>query len=194
MMERSQAISRKTRRHRSLHRWLAPAAVLIMTIMSVTGLLLGWKKHSNGWLMADNIKGVSTDMKQWLPMDSLDRLATVYLRDSVDANLDPKKDRIEFRPEKGMVKFTFSEHYHALQIDATTGKLLSTEIRRADWIERLHDGTLIDRMFGIENQAGKLTYTTLAALLLGTLTLTGTFLWYNPKRIRRIKREKTETF
>jgi hypothetical protein len=117
-------------------------------------------------------------------------LATCYLRDSIDASLDPTKDRIEFRPEKGMVKFTFTEHYHALQIDATTGRLLKTEIRRADWIERLHDGSLIDRMFNTGGQAGKLTYSTLAALLLFSLTLTGAFLWINPKRLRRQKRRQ----
>lgn len=188
MMERSQAISRNTRRQRSLHRWMAPTALLVMTIMSTTGLLLGWKKHSNGWLMADNARGVSTDMKRWLPMDSLDRLATAYLRDSIGADLDPKKDRIEVRPDKGMVKFTFTEHYHALQIDATNGQLLKKEVRRSDWVERLHDGTLIDRLIGIDNQAGKLTYTTLAALLLGGLTFTGAFLWINPKRLRRLRR------
>jgi uncharacterized iron-regulated membrane protein len=189
MMERT-SLSKNTRKHRSVHRWLAPAALLVMTVMSVTGLLLGWKKHSNGWLMADNAKGVSTDMKAWLSLDSLNRLATCYLRDSIDASLDPTKDRIEFRPEKGMVKFTFTEHYHALQIDATTGRLLKTEIRRADWIERLHDGSLIDRMFNIGGQAGKLTYSTLAALLLFSLTLTGAFLWINPKRLRRQKRRQ----
>ncbi len=189
-MEPTQALSRNTRRHRSFHRWLAPAALLVMTLMSTTGLLLGWKKHSSGWLMADNEKGVSTDTRRWLTVDSLERLASTYLRDSIDASLDPTKDRIEFRPEKGMVKFTFTEHYHALQIDATTGRLLKTEIRRADWIERLHDGTLIDRAFGLKGQVGKLTYTTLAALLLGALTLTGAFLWINPKRLRRLKRKQ----
>ena len=183
-------ISRNTRSHRSLHRWLAPAAIVVMLLMSTTGLLLGWKKHSNGWLMADNARGVSTDMKQWLSLDSLDRLASAYLRDSVDPSLDPKKDRIEVRPEKGMVKFTFTEHYHALQIDATSGRLLRSEIRRADWIERLHDGTLIDRFLSVDNQVGKLTYTTLAALLLLGLTITGAFLWINPRRIRQRKRKQ----
>lgn len=140
--------------------------------------------------MADNARGISTDMKQWLPLDSLDRLATAYLRDSIDPNLDTKKDRIEVRPEKGMIKFTFSEHYHALQIDATTGQLLKSEIRRSDWIERLHDGTLIDRFLGVNNQTGKLAYTTLAALLLLGLTVTGAFLWINPIRIRQLKKKQ----
>ena len=103
-MERPQAISSNTRKHRSVHRWFAPSAFVVMTLMSTTGLLLGWKKHSNGWLMADNAKGVSSDMKQWLSMDSLDKLATSYLKDSIAVNLDPTKDRIEVRPDKGMVK------------------------------------------------------------------------------------------
>jgi uncharacterized iron-regulated membrane protein len=189
-MERTQSISSNTRKHRSVHRWLAPPAILLMTTIALTGLLLGWKKNSNGWLMADNATGVSKDMRQWLSMDSLDKLATSYLRDSVDAYLDPTKDRIEFRPEKGMVKFTFTEHYHALQIDATTGRLLQTEVRRADWIERLHDGTLIDRMLDTKGQAGKLLYSTASALILLSLTFTGFFLWINPKRLRRIKRRQ----
>lgn len=189
-METTRNIAHNTRRYRSVHRWLAPLSILLLITTAASGLLLGWKKHSGGWLMADNAPGISTDMSRWLPMDSLNTLADRYLSDSIEPGLSTEKDRIEIRPEKGMVKFTFTEHYHALQLDATTGRLLKTEIRRSDWIERLHDGSLFDRMIGKGSQTGKLAYTTLTATLLLLLTITGTFLWINPIRLRRLKREK----
>lgn len=180
-------IAAKTRIHRAIHKWVAPFSLMLMLVIGITGVLLTWKKNSGGWLMAENVRGSGTDMRKWLAMDSLDKLATAYLRDSIDPTLSTVKDRIEIRPEKGMVKFTFEEHYHALQIDATNGDLLKKEIRRADWVERLHDGSLFDRMIGWKSNAGKLLFATLAGICLLILTVTGGFLWWNPVRTKRIK-------
>jgi uncharacterized iron-regulated membrane protein len=180
-------IAAGTRRHRSIHKWLAPISLVLLCCIGISGLLLAWKKHSGGWLMAENVRGSNTDMRSWLPIDSLDRLATAYLRDSINADLSPEKDRIEIRPDKGMVKFTFTGHYHALQIDASNGRLLKKEVRRADWIERLHDGSLIDRMIGWKWSAGKLIFSSIAGVSLIILAVTGGFLWWNPRRTKRIK-------
>ncbi len=180
-------IAAETRKHRRIHKWLAPISLVLLCCIGVSGLLLAWKKHSGGWLMAENVRGSNTDMRYWLPIDSLDKLASAYLRDSIGAELSTEKDRIEIRPDKGMVKFTFTNHYHALQIDASNGRLLKKEIRRADWIERLHDGSLIDRMIGWKWNAGKLLFSSIAGLSLLVLAVTGGFLWWNPIRSKRIK-------
>ena len=77
---------------------------LLFLIVSLSGLLLGWKKNSNGLLLPKSYQGSSTELKDWLPIDTLHRIACKTLQDSIDANLSLELNRIDARPEKGMVK------------------------------------------------------------------------------------------
>lgn len=170
---------------RKMHRTTGICLFVFFFFISVTGLLLGWKKHSQGYLLAKTSAGVSSDLSTWLPMDSLHNIAVKLLRDSVSAQLSPELDRIDIRPEKGVVKFVFSEHYWGLQLDGTTGKLLQMERRRADFIEKVHDGSIVDQYLGLKNGTFKLFYTSIMGLALLLFTITGFWLWYGPKRMRK---------
>lgn len=170
---------------RKMHRTTGICLFVFFFFISVTGLLLGWKKHSQGYLLAKTSVGVSSDLSTWLPMDSLHNIAVKLLRDSVSAQLSPELDRIDIRPEKGVVKFVFSEHYWGLQLDGTTGKLLQIERRRADFIEKVHDGSIVDQYLGLKNGTFKLFYTSIMGLALLLFTITGFWLWYGPKRMRK---------
>ena len=90
-------------------------------------------------------------------------------------------DRIDVRPDKGMVKFVFVEDYWGLQLDLTTGELLHIERRRSDFIENIHDGSILDYVFGISGGYLKLIYTSIMGLSLLTFTITGFWLWFGPK-------------
>ena len=68
---------------RKVHRALGATLFLFFFIVAISGLLLGWKKHSGGLILAPTYKGSSSDLKDWLPLDSLHRLACAYLRDLV---------------------------------------------------------------------------------------------------------------
>lgn len=184
----TQKIVKRTRWYRKIHRWVASALFVFFLFIAGTGLLLGWKKNSNGYLLADSRKGASTDPKDWLSVDSLQSIAIALYKDSVSSTSEATIDRIDFRPSKGMVKFVFAEKYNAIQLDCTTGAPLLFERRRADFIEHLHDGTILDNLF--RNKAGlfKLSYTTVMGLSLLLLTITGFWLWYNPKRIKQKSR------
>lgn len=170
---------------RKIHRWTGAALFLFFFVIAVTGLLLGWKKNSNGWLLAPSYKGVSTEMHQWLPVDSLNRIACDILHDRVNPSLSTEVDRIDIRPDKGMVKFIFKHHFHGIQLDMTTGQLLHLEQRRADFVEKIHDGSLADYYLGISGGWVKLIYTSVMGLALMVFTITGFWLWYGPKRMRR---------
>jgi len=135
----TQTIVKRTRWYRKIHRWLGSGLFIFFFIISGTGLLLGWKKNSNGYLLAKTYQGTSTDVKQWLPVDSLQNIAVKIIHDSISADLSGNVDRIDARPGKGMVKFVFTDHYWAVQLDCTTGKLLHIEKRRADFIEQTVD-------------------------------------------------------
>lgn len=172
---------------RKVHRVTGALLFVFFFIVAITGLFLGWKKNSKGYLLAKSYKGISADTKKWLPVDSLAVKAVHYLRDSVGADLGTTIDRIDVRPEKGMVKFLFTEHFTALQLDASTGALLHIETRRADFIEKIHDGSIVDHYLGISSGSFKLFYTTVMGLALLLFTITGFWLWYGPKRMRAKK-------
>lgn len=172
------------RQFRKIHRYTGALLFAFFFVLGVTGLLLGWKKNSGGYLLARSSQGTTTDLSQWLPLDSLQARA-VWLLDSIDTRLSPEIDRIDVRPDKGMVKFIFTRHYTALQLDGATGHLLQFEQRRADFVEHLHDGSYVDRLLNTPGGLFKLVYTTIMGLALLVFTVTGFWLWYGPKQMRR---------
>ena len=177
------------RRFRWLHRKLALALFIFFLVISVTGILLGTKKQTG--LLAPTEKGISADLSTWLPVDSLQKKANLYLQDSVSKNLKTDLDRIDIRPDKGIAKFIYKDHYYGLQLDCTTGALLSVEQRKSDFIENLHDGSLVDKLLGTD-EGFKIGYTVIMGLSLLLLILSGLWLWYGPKRIRQLKKKHKE--
>lgn len=170
---------------RKIHRITGACLFVFFFFVAITGLLLGWKKHSGGLILAKSYEGTSTDFKQWLPLDQLHQIACKVLHDSVSRNLSLELDRVDIRKDKGMVKFVFVADYWGIQLDGATGKLLHLERRRADFIENIHDGSILDKYLGTSNQQIKLVYTTIMGLALLTFTITGFWLWYGPKLMRR---------
>lgn len=170
---------------RKIHRVTGALLFVFFFIVAITGLLLGWKKHSAGLILADTQSGTSSDLKTWLPMDSLQSLAVQFLHQNVSPSLSDEIDRIDVRPGKGVVKFSFKNHYWGLQLDGSTGKLLQVEQRRSDFIEHIHDGSIIDNLLNTSAGLFKLFYTTVMGLALILFTVTGFWLWYGPKRMRK---------
>ncbi len=181
-------VAKSTRLYRKIHRWIGSFLFIFFFIISVTGLLLGWKKHSGGLILPKTEMGISTDLKTWLPYDSLHSIAIKALRDSLSQDLSPTLDRIDARPAKGIVKFVFQDHYTEIQLDATTGNVLGVNQRTSDIIEQIHDGSILDFAFATKNGQVKLGYTSVTGLGLLLLTVTGFFLWYNPIRMRLQKK------
>lgn len=176
------------RNFREIHRVTGALLFVLFLFISVTGLLLGWKKNSGGILLPQTQIGTSTDLKEWLPIDSLYSISRHILHDSVSTDLSTELDRIDIRQPKGSVKFVFSDHLWEIQLDGATGKPLHIGQRYADLIEHIHDGSIIDDWFGIKNGVFKLIYTTVTGLALLLFTITGFWLWYGPKRMRKTNR------
>jgi len=170
---------------RKVHRTTGALLFVFFFFVAVTGLLLGWKKNSAGVIMAKSYKGTSTDLKDWLSIDSLHKNATKIFRDSISKTLPMDLDRIDVRNDKGMVKFVFIDGFWGIQLDGATGELLHIERRRSDFIEKVHDGSILDYYFGTSNGEIKLFYTTVMGTALLIFTITGFWLWYGPKRMRR---------
>ena len=153
-------------------------------ILAITGLLLGWKKHSGGIILPKSFQGTSTDFKTWLPIDVLHQKALAIARESISPDLSTELERIDIRPDKGMVKFVFAEGFWGVQLDGVTGDLLHIERRRSDFIENVHDGSILDYLVGTGSGEIKLVYTTIMGSALLMFTITGFWLWYGPKKFR----------
>ncbi len=171
---------------RKIHRFTGAALFIFFFIVAITGLLLGWKKQTG--LLPGSQKGISASPESWLSIDSLISLSNTYLHDSVSPQHSTKLDRIDIRPDKGMVKIVYADHYWGLQLDCTNGKLLQIDKRGSDFIEHIHDGSILDKSMSWPDLF-KLFYTSLMGLSLIIFTVTGFWLWYGPKRMRKLSGE-----
>lgn len=183
MDSRQRRRARILRASRRIHRTAGALLFVFFFVVACTGLLLGWKKNSGGVILAKTYQGTSSDLKDWLPIHVLHQKAVGVVRQSVSPGLSPELDRVDIRPDKGVVKFVFVEHYWGVQLDGATGEVLHIERRRADFIENVHDGSVLDYLAGTDGQI-KLAYTSVMGAGLLTFTATGFWLWYGPKRFR----------
>ncbi len=126
-------------------------------------------------------------MKDWLPVDVLHKKALTIAREQIAPDMSPELERIDFRPDKGMVKFVFVEDYWGIQLDCATGELLHIERRRSDFIENIHDGSILDYLLETDGEQFKLVYTTIMGGALLLFTISGFWLWYGPKKFKETR-------
>ncbi len=183
MRSSTEKIARNTRFYRSLHKWIAIPLLAFMLLMGLTGLLLGWKKQMR--LLPPTQQTTVAEEKQWISLDSIQAIAKQYVHDTLGKT--PAIDRIDVRPQQGVAKIRFADHFTELQIDGKTGAILAVSQRNSDIVEMIHDGSLLDYLLGTDSDGIKLLYTTLLSLGLILLSFSGFWLWINPKRIRKAK-------
>ena len=78
------------------------------------------------------------------------------------------------------MKVLYKTGYWEVQIDCTSGEVFSVQKRYSDLIEKIHDGSIISDGF-------KLGAMNVFGIGLMALILSGFFLWYGPRKIRRLK-------
>ncbi|WP_372755762.1 PepSY domain-containing protein [Mariniflexile sp.] len=174
--------ARLIRIFRKVHKTTGVYLFIFFFIISISGLLLGWKKNSRGIFLPKTENGISTNISKWLPLDVLQKTAFEALEDN--ENVSIKLERIDARPEKGIVKFIFDSDYLEIQLDATSGEVLAKTIRRSDLLEDIHDGSILDDFFKTDGEIIKLIYTTTMGLALLMFTITGFWLWLGPKKMK----------
>lgn len=174
---RRQRQAKVLRSTRSIHRWSGITLFVFFFIIGITSVLLGWKKNSD-YLMPPTSRGSSTELAEWLPSDRLLSIAQSALIDSLGPGYSTEIDRIDYRPTKGSAKFRFDGHHQEVQLDGATGAVLSIGTRRSDFIESIHDGSVL-------GDTVKLVYSTVMGLATVVFTVSGFWLWYGPRRMRR---------
>lgn len=168
---------KRLRQFRSLHKVIGVGLAFFFLITSLTGILLGWKKNVDA-LQPPTQDGNSPDLVQWKSFDEVASAAQQALDSVTQKSI--AIDRMDVRPKDGIIKVLFKEGYWEAQVDGKTAKVLSVAQRHSDWIEHIHDGSIINDLF-------KLIYTNMLGIGMATLAVTGLWLWYGPKVIRRSK-------
>lgn len=173
----TQKVAKTLRSYRKVHKWIGLILALFLILSAITGVLLGWKKNV-GLLQPPTQKGVELNMSAYRPVEELAEAALVAV-DSLGLTSE-NFDRIEYRPTKGIAKVLFDTGSWEVQVDATNLEVLSVAKRHSDWIEHIHDGSIISDTF-------KLISMNILGIGLVFLSITGLWLWYGPKKIRSLK-------
>jgi len=176
---------------RKIHRTLGAFLFLFFFIVAITGLTLGWKKNSNGWILPATMKGSATNLDNWKTTKELLRISDSLLINKVDKSLSTQLDRIDIRKDKGIVKFLYIDNYWEIQLDGQSGNVLQISQRRSDFFEDIHDGSFLDRYFKTDGEPIKLIYTSIMGISLFLFTVTGCWLWLGPKFIRNKKKDSS---
>lgn len=148
---------------RSIHLWLSLVIFIPVIIVIASGLLLQVKKEFD-WIQPPTQKVQHAD--RGIPTISFETLLTSVQQVS-EANLKTWEDidRLDVRPDKGIIKVRGKNHWE-VQLDAQTGAVLQVAYRRTDTIEAIHDGSWFF-------QGAKLWLFLPAAILLFVLWITG---------------------
>lgn len=170
------------RLYRVFHRWLGLPLIIFFFIIGVTSILLAWKKKVE--LLPPTTKSISEIKENWISPSEMIFVAQGVM-DSLGESAEV--DRIDIRPDKGIAKVTFKTHFSEVQVDGFSGEVLSVDTRHSDWIEKVHDGSIID-FYADSDETSKLIYSTLTSIGLILMSLSGFYLWYFPKRIRKLKK------
>ena len=184
-MKSRQTQAKILRIFRKVHRTTGAMLFVFFFLIAVTGILLGWKNNSNGFILPKTEQGTSSELKNWLPIDNLHKNACKIMQDSVAPNISLELDRIDIRKKNGIVKFVFEKHNWEVQLDGATGKLLHIGKRHSDFIENLHDGTVLDAWFNTSTKPFTVIYTSIMGIALLLFTITGFWLWYGPKKLKK---------
>lgn len=170
---------------RKIHRWGALLIALPFLIVLITGLILQVKKEV-AWVQPPSQQGVQT--VPTLAFDDI--LNTVREVPEADVNSWQDIDRLDVRPDKGIVKVRAINNYE-IQLDTHTGEVLQVAFRRSDIIEAIHDGSWF-------HDKAKLWLFLPSGIVVTILWITGIYLfflpyyakWKNRKRMEGLKQSK----
>jgi uncharacterized iron-regulated membrane protein len=171
---------------RQWHRKIASLLFVFFFLISITGLMLGWKSIFTKIIFDNKKVTPSAALQKWLPLDSLEIFASVALYEKTK-NEFKHAESIQLRPAKGYINFIFKNNYN-VQVDGATGTALHIEQKYGGLIQDIHDGAFVDGLFSSSAGLSKKIYTSVIGLALLFLTVSGFYLWYKPRQIKLSKK------
>lgn len=167
---------------RKIHRWGGIIIALPFLIVLISGLFLQLKKDVS-WIQPESIEGISQ-----VPSISFEQiLESSKLIPEAEITSWEDINRLDVRPDKGMVKVRANNHWE-IQIDTETGNILQAEYRRSDVIEAIHDGSWF-------HDSAKLWIFLPTGIIVTILWITGIYMFFIPllnKRRNKIRKKELQ--
>jgi len=177
-------IVKRLRTFRVWHRTIGVLVAVFLLISSVTGIILSWKKDIP--VIQPPTQEISfSSADTWLTIPELEEKSILVLQDKYPDQKENKVKRIDVRPSKGIAKVIFEKGNWEVQLNAINGEALSIEKRYSDWIESLHDGSIVNDLF-------KLISMNLLGSSVIFMIFTGLWLYFGPKRFRKLKKYRNK--
>jgi hypothetical protein len=148
--------------------------------------MLGWKYLFTKTIYDDGEVRVETSLNKWLPLDSLELMASFVLNERTHNDFK-HAESIQLRPGKGYINFIFKKNYN-IQVDGGTGKAIHIEQKNGGIIQDIHDGAIVGGWLSLKSGLSKTVYSTIMGLALLFLTISGFYLWWKPRKIKQSKK------
>ena len=171
---------------RQWHRKIASVLFIFFFIISITGIMLGWKYLFTKTIFDNKNIKAETALNKWLPLDTLEAMATASINTKTK-NSFKQAENIQLKPSKGYINFSFKNNYN-IQVDGATGAPIHIEQKNGSFIQDIHDGALVGDWFNLKSGLTKTIYSTIMGLSLLFLTISGFYLWWKPKQIKQSKK------
>jgi len=163
---------------RAFRQWYKTIGIILLAfffVMALTGVLLGLKEVLG--LKPSTATAEVVSLNEWVSLKQINTAAIAFAKTK---QLDTLIDRVDVRIDKGIAKVLFKRHFTELQVAGSTGEILSVRQRGDHFIERIHDGSIVE-FYAQQTDTVKMIYSTLVGIGLLALSLSGYFLWTAPK-------------
>ncbi|MGG4266533.1 PepSY domain-containing protein [Peribacillus simplex] len=163
---------------RKVHKWSGLILSVFFMFIAVTGLLLVYMIPLG---VADELRvGKEASPSQSVPMDRVVSIAASQGLPNVNSVEDIF--RIEYRPSANVYQVRFNNS-QSVQIDASTGNVLSTNPDYSTFLITLHDGYFFGNWY-------RYTFLTITGLSLILLSFSGYYMFGFPLYKRRMAKKK----
>lgn len=164
------------RTFRLIHYWLTAFTLVTVAVVAITGVLLSLKKDFDV-LQAPTARASAPG----LPATPLDALLAAVADEAGGRDVTWRDvDRIDVRPRDGLAKVILDDRTE-YQVDLNTLEVLQTGYRTSDFIETLHD-------FSVLGDWGKYLLSLPTGIALLILWGTGAYMFIKPMLVKRRKR------
>ena len=168
---------------RNLHKKFASVLFVFFFLIGLTGSLLSFKSAFTKVIFENKEISGESKLTAILPLDSLETIATSTLNEKANTKFK-KSEKVEIKIAKGTVLFYYKDAY-SIQVNGASGAPVLIEKKFGGIIQDIHDGAILDSLFANKLSLSKKVYSIIMGLSLLLLTITGTYMWYKPKMIKK---------
>jgi len=169
--------------YRNLHKKLASVLFVFFFLIGLTGSLLSFKSAFTKVIFENKEISAENKLTKILPLDSLETIATSVLNKKANTKFR-NSEKVEIKLAKGTVIFYYKDAY-SIQLNGASGAPVFIEKKYGGIIQDIHDGAILDSLFINKTSLSKKVYSIIMGLSLLLLTITGTYMWYKPKMIKK---------